>query len=133
MVTVLIGKETVPDAGVTNHYLRYTWKKKLVLLGLVVLTTVLMLYAISAGSADLSPAAGVTGLTRSNREAFSDYPLVNSLAKGAGSHGGRDGIGSCRDGHVKHSKKSLSFSEYTWHCSRRSLWGGGSHYRLGGR
>jgi len=42
------------NGGVT-HYLNYTWKKKLILLGLMALTAVLALYAISAGSAELSP------------------------------------------------------------------------------
>lgn len=42
-------------SGEINHYLRYTWQKKLILLGLVVMTAVLALYAISAGSAGLSP------------------------------------------------------------------------------
>lgn len=43
------------EGGTTTHYLRYTWKKRLILLGLIGLTAGLALYAISAGSAELSP------------------------------------------------------------------------------
>ncbi|SDG30795.1 FecCD family ABC transporter permease [Desulfosporosinus hippei] len=50
----MVGNETVPD-GRVNYYLRYTWKKKIILLGLLGMTAVLALYAISAGSAELSP------------------------------------------------------------------------------
>ncbi|EGW40975.1 iron ABC transporter permease [Desulfosporosinus sp. OT] len=50
----MVRDETVPDGGVT-HYLNYTWKKKLILLGLLVMTALLSLYAISAGSAELTP------------------------------------------------------------------------------
>lgn len=53
-MTELVGDESVLDSGIT-HYLRYTWKKKLILLGLMVMTAVLALYAISVGSAELSP------------------------------------------------------------------------------
>ncbi|WP_088227412.1 iron ABC transporter permease [Desulfosporosinus sp. FKB] len=41
--------------GELTHYLKYTWKKKLILGVLVILTGMLALYAISAGSAELSP------------------------------------------------------------------------------
>ena len=51
----LLGKERVLEGGTTPHYLRYTWKKRLILLGLIGLTAGLALYAISAGSAELSP------------------------------------------------------------------------------
>ena len=50
----LVGDESVLDGGIT-HYLRYTWKKKLILLGLMVMTAGLALFAINAGSAELSP------------------------------------------------------------------------------
>ncbi|EHQ91089.1 FecCD family ABC transporter permease [Desulfosporosinus youngiae] len=51
----MVRNESVPDSGTANHYLRYTWKKKLIMLALILLTAVLALYAISAGSAELSP------------------------------------------------------------------------------
>ncbi|WP_374214193.1 FecCD family ABC transporter permease [Candidatus Desulfosporosinus nitrosoreducens] len=41
--------------GGIDSYLKYTWKKKLMLLILVLITALLALYAISAGSADLTP------------------------------------------------------------------------------
>lgn len=51
----MVRNESVPDSGTTSHYRRYTWKKKLIMLALTILTVVLALYAISAGSAELSP------------------------------------------------------------------------------
>jgi iron complex transport system permease protein len=54
-VTDLLSKESVLDGGSTTHYLRYTRKKKLILFALITLTAGLALYAINAGSAELSP------------------------------------------------------------------------------
>lgn len=50
----LLGKESVLDGGLT-HYLRYTRTKKLILVGLAAMTAALALFAITAGSAELSP------------------------------------------------------------------------------
>ncbi len=50
----LVNGESV-HKGELTHYLKYTWKKKLILGVLVILTGMLALYAISAGSAELSP------------------------------------------------------------------------------
>lgn len=51
----MVHNESVLDGRTTNHYLNYTWKKKIILLSLTAMTAVLALYAISAGSAELSP------------------------------------------------------------------------------